>query len=45
MTNYTQKVISTDNNIQTIQVSLKNRGNQLLDLHGAEWVMILKLEY
>ena len=42
---YNQKIEVTDNNIQTLHVQLRDYNNTLLDLNGANWMLILQLNY
>lgn len=42
---YQQTLICHDDNIQTINVTLTDYGNKLLDLNNANWAMLLKLNY
>lgn len=42
---YRQKVKVTENNIQTLNVVFKNHNNVIMDLNGADWAMLLKMNY
>lgn len=42
---YPQKVRVSENNIQTLNVVFKNHNNIIMDLNGADWAMMLKMNY
>lgn len=42
---YPQEARVTDNNIQTLHVQLKNYNNQIMDLQGSNWCMLLRIYY
>ncbi len=42
---YQQKVYCTDDNIQNLHVTIRDYNNQMIQLNGCNWSMLLKINY